>query len=89
MREGAILVLDEPTAALDAQAEAELFGRMKALARGRTTLFISHRFSTVRLADRIIVLDDGRLVEQGSHTELMALGGQYAHLFTLQAAAYR
>jgi len=88
MRDARILILDEPTAALDAQAEFELFQRLRALTEGRTAIFISHRFSSVRLADRILVLDKGRLVEAGSHDELMALGGRYAKLFTLQAAAY-
>jgi ATP-binding cassette subfamily B protein len=89
MREAQILILDEPTAALDAKAEHDLFARLRELTSGRTAIYISHRFSTVRMADRILVIEHGRLVEQGSHDELMALNGRYAELFTLQAAAYR
>ncbi|MGE0877295.1 MAG: ABC transporter ATP-binding protein [Acidimicrobiia bacterium] len=82
------LVLDEPTAALDARAEAELFASMRDLYKGRTVLLISHRFSSVMTADRILVLKQGRLIEQGTHAELMALDGHYAELFNLQASAY-
>jgi ATP-binding cassette subfamily B protein len=84
-----ILVLDEPTAAMDAQAEAEVFEHFRQLSQDRITILISHRFSTVRMADQIAVLDRGRIVEQGSHGELMQLDGRYAHLFTLQARGYR
>jgi ATP-binding cassette subfamily B protein len=90
MRENAdILILDEPTAAMDAKAEAEVFRHFQAMAGDRILILISHRFSTVRQADLIAVMDRGRITEIGSHEELMALGGQYARLFELQAAAYR
>ena len=89
MREAQILILDEPSAALDAKAESELFSRLQQLAHGRTAIFISHRFSTVRRADRILVFEEGRLIESGTHEELLALGGRYAELFNLQAASYR
>lgn len=83
-----VLVLDEPTSALDVRAEADFFNRFAELTRGRTSVLISHRFSSVRRADHIIVIDGGRVVEQGCHAELMALGGQYAHLFRLQARRF-
>src|SRR5204863_9981933 len=97
-----LLVLDEPTAALDAETEHALFERYAAAARnagngdgprpapaGRITILVSHRFSTVRMADLIVVLDGAHLVESGSHEELMAKGGQYSQLYTIQATAYR
>ena len=84
-----ILVLDEPTAAMDAQAEAEVFEHFRQLARERITILISHRFSTVRVADQIVVLNNGHIIERGSHEELMQLHGRYAQLFTLQARGYR
>jgi ATP-binding cassette subfamily B protein len=87
-RDAPFIILDEPTAALDARAEHELFESIRTLCRGRSVLLISHRFSSVRSADRIYVLDEGRVAESGSHGELMALGGRYAELFTLQASAY-
>jgi ATP-binding cassette subfamily B protein len=88
MRDARILLLDEPTSALDAQAEYELFERLRSLTRGKTAVYISHRFSTVRRADRILFLEHGQLVEQGTHEQLMRLGGRYARLFRLQASAY-
>ncbi len=89
MRDARILILDEPTSSLDAQAESEVFSHFRTLTKGKTALFISHRFSTVRLADRIFVLENGTILESGSHEELMHLDGRYAELFNLQAEAYR
>jgi len=87
-RGGSFLVLDEPTASLDPRAERDLFAQMRKLSKGRSVLLISHRFSSVRSADRIYVLDQGRIVESGTHAELMTIDGQYAELFNIQAAAY-
>lgn len=89
MRDAEVLILDEPTAALDARSEYEVFQRFRNLSAGKTAVLISHRFSTVRMADRIIVLDGGRIEAIGSHAELLAAGGRYAELFELQAAGYR
>ncbi len=89
MREAEVLVLDEPTSALDAEAEYEVFRRFGELMEGRIAVLISHRFSTVRMADRIVVLSAGKIIELGSHAELMALDGAYARLFNLQAEGYR
>lgn len=89
MREAQLLILDEPTSALDARAEYEVFQRFADLTRGKTAVLISHRFSTVRMADRILVLDKGQLLEIGSHEELLEKDGRYAELFHLQAQGYR
>jgi ATP-binding cassette, subfamily B, bacterial len=89
LRDAQLLILDEPTAALDARSELEVFERFAELTEGKMALLISHRFSTVRMADRIVVLEGGKLVEQGTHAKLMALGGRYAGMFEMQAASYR
>jgi ATP-binding cassette subfamily B protein len=89
MRDAQVLILDEPTAALDARAEFEVFQRFKELSAGKTAILISHRFSSVRMADRIVVLGDGRVEAIGTHEELLAQGGRYKELFELQAAGYR
>ena len=89
LRDAQILILDEPTAALDARAEFEVFQRFNELTTGKMALFISHRFSTVRMAERIIVLENGSIREEGSHDQLVARGGIYAEMFELQAASYR
>jgi ATP-binding cassette subfamily B protein len=89
LRDAQVLILDEPTAALDARSEFEVFQRFAELTTGKMALFISHRFSTVRMADRIVVLENGRIAEDGSHDQLTHLGGRYAEMFELQAASYR
>jgi ATP-binding cassette subfamily B protein len=89
LRDSQILILDEPTSAMDAKAEAELFGRFHELAKGRIAILISHRLSTVKMVDRIYVLDEGRIVESGSHDQLMRCHGLYAELFGIQSQYYR
>jgi ATP-binding cassette subfamily B protein len=89
MRNCDVLVLDEPTAALDAENEFQVFQRFRQLTVDKMAVLISHRFSTVRMADRIYVIEKGRLTEEGSHAELLALGGTYARLFRLQAESYK
>jgi ATP-binding cassette subfamily B protein len=89
MRDASLLILDEPTSSLDPQAEYEVFARFRELTQGKSAIFISHRFSTVRLANRILVLENGGIRESGTHEELLALEGRYAELFSLQAEAYR
>jgi ATP-binding cassette subfamily B protein len=89
LREAQVLVLDEPTASLDARSEHEVFERFAELTRGKMSMLISHRFSTVRMADRIFVLQDGKIAEEGPHDTLMQNGGRYAEMFELQAASYR
>jgi ATP-binding cassette subfamily B protein len=89
LRDAQLLILDEPTASLDARSEFEVFERFAELTFGKMALLISHRFSTVRMADRIVVLEGGKLVEEGSHAQLLALGGRYAAMFEMQAANYR
>jgi ATP-binding cassette subfamily B protein len=89
LRDAQVLILDEPTAALDARSEFDVFQRFAELTEEKTALFISHRFSTVRMADRIVVLEKGRIIEDGSHQSLSALGGRYAEMFEMQAASYR
>ena len=89
MRNAQVMILDEPTAALDARSEFDVFQRFRELADNRTAVLISHRFSSVRMADRILVLADGRIEASGTHEQLMAQGGRYAELFELQAAGYR
>ena len=88
-RNAQILILDEPTAALDVQAEYDVYQKFKELTQGRSTILISHRFSTVRMADRIVVLENGSIAEEGSHAQLMAQGGTYADLYSKQASWYR
>ena len=88
MKDAKVMILDEPTSALDARAEYEAFQRFIGLTKGKTSIIISHRFSTVRMADRILVLKDGKVLEIGTHEQLMQNNSLYAELFTLQAQGY-
>jgi ATP-binding cassette subfamily B protein len=88
-RDAPILILDEPTSAIDAKAEYEIFKNIQNLEKNKTVIIISHRFSTVRHADRILVLDDGKIIEQGTHEELIAQKGLYEELFEIQAKGYK
>jgi ATP-binding cassette subfamily B protein len=89
LRDSQLLILDEPTASLDARSESDVFHRFAELTQGKMALLISHRFSTVRMADRILVLADGRIAEDGCHSDLMTRGQRYSQMFELQAASYR
>lgn len=89
MRDADLLILDEPTASLDVRSEYEVFEAFHNLTKGKMAVLISHRFSTVRMADRIVVIEEGRVIEEGSHDELLLRSGRYAELFDLQAASYR
>ena len=88
-KDAQIMVLDEPTAAVDAKAEYELFRKFEHLTKEKTTVLISHRFSTVRMADKIVVLENGKITESGSHIELLRKRGRYSQLFNLQAKGYK
>jgi ATP-binding cassette subfamily B protein len=88
-RDAQVVILDEPTASLDAQSEYEVFQQFAEVTEGKIALLISHRFSTVRMADRIVVLENGAIAEHGSHQQLLSLGGRYAMMFELQASSYR
>jgi ATP-binding cassette subfamily B protein len=89
LRDAQLIILDEPTASLDARSEFEVFKRFAELTRDKMALLISHRFSTVKMASRIVVLEGGHLVEEGNHRQLMARGARYAEMFEMQAASYR
>jgi ATP-binding cassette subfamily B protein len=89
LRDSQLLILDEPTASLDARSEREVFKRFSELTQGKMSLLISHRFSTVRMADRILVLEEGRIAEEGCHNDLIQRGQRYSKMFELQAASYR